>query len=123
MPDLPRRGKRPHQRERLLRKTQTEHERLLWFLLRGRRFVGFKFRRQHRIGEAIVDFVCLESRVAIELDGGQHNEDQSVDTKRDAALAALGFVVLRFWNPQLIDQREDVLDRIWRACVERQSAL
>ena len=122
MPDLPRRGKRPHQIERILRKAQTEHERLLWFLLRGRRFAGFKFRRQHRIGDAIVDFVCLESAVVIELDGGQHNHDPSLDAKRDAALVALGFVVLRFWNPELMDKRDDVLDRIWRACVERQSA-
>lgn len=122
MPDLPRRGKRPHQIERHLRKVQTEHERLLWFLLRGRRFAGFKFRRQHRLGEAIVDFVCLESRVVIELDGGQHNEDPTRDAKRDAGLAALGFVVLRFWNPQLMDQREEVLDRIWRVCVERRPA-
>ena len=122
MPDLPRRGSRPRQIERTLRKNQTEHERLLWFLLRGRRFVGFKFRRQHRLGDAIVDFVCLESRVVVELDGGQHNDDPTRDAKRDAALATLGFFVLRFWNPQLMDQREDVLDRIWRACVERQPA-
>lgn len=122
MPDLPRRGKRPYQTERILRKAQTEYERLLWFLLRGRRFAGFKFRRQHRIGDVIVDFVCLESAVVIELDGGQHNDDPSLDAKRDAALVALGFVVLRFWNPELMNQREDVLDRIWRACVERQSA-
>ena len=70
----------------------------------------------------IVDFVCLECRVVIELDGGQHNDDPTRDAKRDAALAALGLLVLRFWNPQLMDQREEVLDRIWRACVERRPA-
>lgn len=66
----------------------------------------------------IVDFVCLECRVVIELEGGQHNDDPT----RDAALAALGLLVLRFWNPQLMDQREEVLDQIWRACVERRPA-
>ncbi len=122
MPDSPRRGSRPHGRERSLRKQQTEHERLLWFLLRGRRFAGFKFRRQHRIGEHIVDFVCLEARVIVELDGGQHSENASTDSVRDADLASRGFLVLRFWNPELIDHREDVVQRIWSACAGRKSA-
>ena len=122
MPDSPRRGKRPHGRERALRRAQTEHERLLWFLLRARRFAGFKFRRQHRIGDFIVDFVCLEVRVVIELDGGQHNDDPSADRARDAALAQLGYAVLRFWNPDLIERREAVLGLIWRTCLERSVA-
>ena len=122
MPDSPRRGNRPHGRERSLRKQQTEHERLLWFLLRGRRFAGFKFRRQHPIGGYIVDFVCLEARVIVELDGGQHSDDPSLDAARDAELAQRGYVVLRFWNPELMQRREEVLGQVWRACVARVSA-
>jgi very-short-patch-repair endonuclease len=121
LPDerMPRRGRRPHGRERSLRKTATPHERLLWGLLRDRRFSGFKFRRQHRLGNAIVDFVCLECRVVIELDGSQHNEHSGRDRLRDAQLHALGFEVLRFWNLDWTQRRSEVLDVIWRSCVTR----
>jgi very-short-patch-repair endonuclease len=80
-----------------LRRNQTDAERLLWFKLRDRRLAGFKFRRQFPVGKYIVDFVCLDARVVIEIDGGQHSENL-LDTERQAFIEEQGFVVLRFWN-------------------------
>jgi len=97
-----------------MRHDPTDAERTLWRLLRGRRFDGFKFRRQMPIGPFIADFVCLEKRLIIELDGGQHAESKA-DARRDAWLLSQGFRVLRLWNTELIDNRQGVLDTIWNA--------
>ena len=85
------------QRARDLRKNSTDPERHLWYHIRANR-LGFKFKRQAPIGTYIVDFVCLEKRLIIELDGGQHMDNQIYDTKRTDWLMAHGFKVLRFWS-------------------------
>ncbi|MDE2446085.1 MAG: endonuclease domain-containing protein [Alphaproteobacteria bacterium] len=80
-----------------LRKNMTDVEKKLWQNLRAKRFESFKFRRQVPIGNYIVDFVCFEKKLIIELDGSQH-EGSTHDAKRDAWLRAEGFTILRFWN-------------------------
>jgi very-short-patch-repair endonuclease len=97
-----------------LRKTSTDVERLLWSRLRAGRFESLKFRRQHPIGGYIVDFVCLERKLIIELDGGQHNLPDEVlrDRQRDAWLEKEGYTVLRFWDNEVLMNTDGVLDRI-----------
>ncbi|MEF3194274.1 MAG: DUF3418 domain-containing protein, partial [Halothiobacillaceae bacterium] len=104
-----------HHLARKLRARSTEAERKLWYQLRARRFDGTKFRRQHPLGPYIVDFVCLESHLVIELDGGQHSEAESYDRQRDAWLNAQGFRVLRFWNNEVMQNLDGVLEAIHQA--------
>jgi very-short-patch-repair endonuclease len=85
------------QRARDLRKNSTDAERQLWYYLRANR-LGFKFKRQVPIGAYIVDFACLEKRLIIELDGGQHMDNKIYDTNRTDWLMTHRFKVLRFWN-------------------------
>ena len=99
-------------RARHLRKNPTEAERLLWRRLRVWQVDGFKFRRQQPLGRYIVDFVCLEKRMIIEVDGGQHAEDANYDTDRDAWLRNQGFVILRFWNNDVLKNMNGVLEVI-----------
>ncbi|MDR6234193.1 endonuclease domain-containing protein [Pseudomonas oryzihabitans] len=99
---------------RSLRRNQTDAERALWQHLRGKRFQGFKFRRQHPYGRYILDFVCLEARLVIELDGGQH-QGSVADRTRDAWLGAQGFQTLRFWNHDVLNQPEAMLERLFAA--------
>jgi hypothetical protein len=75
---------------------------------------GFKFRRQAPVGPYIVDFVCLEARLVVEVDGGQHAGSE-LDRVRDAWLEARGFRMLRFWDGEVLGQTHDVLERIWHA--------
>jgi very-short-patch-repair endonuclease len=82
----------------------TDADRKLWFALRDRRFANYKFRRQVPIGRFIADFFCHSARLVIEVDGGQHCESRS-----DKELAANGFVVLRFWNNEVLKNLEGVL--------------
>lgn len=98
--------------QRLLRSSMTDAERRLWQKLRGKQLYGWKFRRQHPYGDYVLDFVCLESKLVVEVDGGQHVEQRQDDTSRDANLRAAGFVVLRFWNHQVMQQLDDVVDAI-----------
>ena len=95
------------------KKNSTEAERILWESLRGKK-VGYKFRRQHIIDEFIVDFVCLEKSLVIEIDGGYHNteEQKDVDALRTDILNKLGFNVIRFKNSQVIDAIDNVLQQI-----------
>jgi very-short-patch-repair endonuclease len=86
----------------------TDAERKLWYTLRDRRFAGFKFRRQVPIGRYIVDFVCFEERLVIEVDGGQH-ADSLRDQRRDRWITANGFRVLRFWNNEVLTNLEGVM--------------
>ncbi len=106
---------------RALRKQDTWAEQLLWRWLRGRRFSGYKFRRQHPFGAYILDFFCLEARLNIELDGSQHGfpDGRARDAVRDADLERKGIKVLRFWNGALRREKEVVLGAIWRALQER----
>ncbi len=93
-----------------MRKNPTEAERQMWLILKDRRLADYKFRRQVPMGPYIADFVCYSARLVVELDGSQHGEP---DARCDAWLEAKGFSVLRFWNNQLTENRESVLDAIW----------
>jgi len=99
----------------------TDAERLLWKHLRLRQIEGFKFRRQQPIDDYIVDFVCLEKRLIIEVDGGQHSEKSLYDSERDEWLKSQGFSVLRFWNHQVLKDIEAVKDLIYRSLDQKQS--
>ena len=98
---------------RKLRSNSTDAERALWRHLRSRRFCGYKFRRQHPIGPYIADFVCLERKLIIELDGGQHVERAS-DVQRDGWLRKHGYCVIRIWNPDVLWNTESVLEHLMR---------
>jgi very-short-patch-repair endonuclease len=117
-------GRRPDEggakiaRARALRRRSTEAEQRLWAVLRDRRLVGFKFRRQVSIGRYIADFACYEAKLIVELDGSQHAES-AYDRLRDAELAARGFGVLRIWNSDLFLHRTSVLETIHAALVSR----
>jgi len=95
---------------RNLRKNQTDAEQVLWLQFRNRRFLNYKFRRQFVIEPYIVDFVCLDLKLIIELDGSQHNEE--VDAERTLFLTQLGFKVVRFWNNDVFTNLEGVLEKI-----------
>jgi very-short-patch-repair endonuclease len=99
---------------RKLRKYSTDTEGYLWRYLRDRQIEGFKFRRQQPLGSYVVDFVNLERKVVIELDGGQHALNPG-DRIRDEWLRAEGFKVLRFWDNQVFSNLEGVLDTIREA--------
>lgn len=98
-----------------LRRGQTDAELRLWYRLRAHRLGGLKFKRQKPMGRYIVDFVCDENRLVIELDGGQHLEQMEEDALRDAWFKAQGFVVLRFWNDEVMKELDAVLERILQA--------
>ena len=98
----------------LLRKNQTVTEKQLWRYLRNKQLAGFKFRRQHEVGVYIVDFVCPEKRLIVELDGGQHLEQFDYDLKRTGFLERKGYQVIRFWNNEVINELEMVLEEIIR---------
>ncbi|HEY1386471.1 MAG TPA: endonuclease domain-containing protein [Dongiaceae bacterium] len=97
----------PNQNARRLRNNMTDAERPLWRFLRQRQVNGLRFRRQVPIDHYIVDFACLEARLIIEVDGGQH-ADSETDKKRDAYLHSQGFRVLRLWNNDVSSNREGV---------------
>jgi very-short-patch-repair endonuclease len=92
-----------------LRTNQTDVERLLWHQLRNRGLLGEKFRRQHIISPYIVDFVCFEKKLIVELDGGQHAERQAYDESRTSFLNSQGFRAVRFWNTDVLMNMEGVL--------------
>jgi very-short-patch-repair endonuclease len=102
-------------RARELRKNQTDVEARLWSRLRGRQVAGAKFRRQYPIGHFIADFCCVELRLVVELDGGQHAEAGAVDQRRTDFLVAEGYRVLRFWNNEVMENIDGVLERISEA--------
>ncbi|MBC3873657.1 endonuclease domain-containing protein [Undibacterium sp. LX15W] len=98
---------------REMRKKMPDAEELLWYLIRNRKVAGAKFRRQHPVGRYILDFYCVEKKLAVELDGGQHSEQQTYDQTRDAYLSQQGIHVLRFWNNQMLLETEVVLEAIY----------
>lgn len=107
---------RAHARE--LRQQQTDAETRLWYFLRNRAFGGFKFRRQHPIklpngSMFILDFYCHQTKLAIELDGGQHVENKQADERRTALLEQQGIRVIRFWNDDVLLRTDAVLEVIW----------
>ena len=91
-----------------LRKGQTDAESLLWKHLRIKQMEGVKFRREEPIGRFIVDFVSFEKKVIVEVDGGQHSEE--ADKEREQWLRSQGFKVLRFWNNEVLQNTEGVLE-------------
>ena len=96
---------------RNMRAAPTDAESVIWRQLRAHRFARHKFKRQQPIGNYILDFVCFEAKVIVEVDGGQHNRS-SADKERDAWLESQGFIVLRFWNNDVMRNLEGVLMRI-----------
>jgi len=106
-------------RSRKLRRSMTEAERFLWLFLRKKQLYGYRFRRQHPLGRYIVDFVCLEAGLIIEVDGGQHDELHKRDEIRTQWLERQGFLVLRFWNNEVLHEMESVVDMILRALDSR----
>ena len=99
---------------RQLRSRMTDAESHLWSRLRGRQMVGLKFRRQHPVGKFILDFACIELKLAIEVDGGQHGELLTTDRTRTEWLEQQGWKILRFWNNEVLQNTEDVLEQIHR---------
>ena len=104
-----------HDFARQLRHQLTPQERRLWYRLRDRRFARYKFRRQHPVGSYILDFACCTARLAVELDGGQHDERAGYDARRTAWLGLQGWRVLRFWNNEVMENEEAVLENILEA--------
>ena len=94
-----------------LRHRMTDTERLLWTQLRAHRMTPWKFKRQQPLGPYIVDFVCFQAHLVIEVDGGQH-QDSAADLARDAWLEGQGFRVLRFWNNEVLKEMPAVLEKI-----------
>lgn len=101
-------------RARKLRRSSTGAERNLWAHLRDRQLKGAKFRRQHPVGPYIADFFCLDARLIIELDGGGHDRDEQrrADAARSTYLESCGYRVLRFWNNEVVDNIDGVLEKI-----------
>jgi very-short-patch-repair endonuclease len=104
-----------HELARELRKKLTDTERLLWSKLRGKQFGGFNCRKQAPIGKFIVDFVCFDRKVVVELDGGQNAVFIEDDKKRSEWLNSQGFRVLRFWNHEVVEDADMVMEAIWPA--------
>ena len=98
---------------RRLRRDATDVEKLLWRVLRER-FPAWKFRRQHPIGRRVADFACPEVKLVIELDGGQHAKEETIDRLRAAELGEHGYRVVRFWNNEVVENLEAVLETILR---------
>ena len=105
-----------------MRHTDTDAEYLMWQLLRAKRFMNLKFRRQHVIKPYIdiVDFYCHEIGLVIELDGSQHGTDDAIeyDTERTKFLEALGLTVVRYWNHDVLGRMDVVLEDLWQRCTE-----
>ena len=104
--------KRLRKHAKQLRREHTDAERLLWHHLRARRLQGLKFQRQKPIGNYIVDFVCHEKMLIVELDGGQHAFARKYDAKRTAYLNSQGYKVIRFWNNVVLADLTIVLEHI-----------
>ncbi len=100
-------------RSRDLRINATDAEKKVWQQLRLRNLSGYKFRRQHPIGNYIVDFVCLERKLIVELDGGQHQDSLEYDSKRSERLEGKGYRVIRFWDNEALQDTDAVIKAIF----------
>ena len=105
--------------QRKLRNAPTDAEHRLWQCLRNRQLEGCKFRRQHPFGDYILDFACLERKVVVELDGSQHADNIDYDLARARCLERSGFKVLRFWNNEVFDNIEGVVEVILDVLMQR----
>lgn len=103
-----------------MRTNATDAENLIWQLLRTKRFMNLKFRRQHVITPYIVDFYCHEIGLVIELDGSQHNteDDKEYDAERTRFLEALDLKVVRYWNHDVLGRTDVVLENLWEICLK-----
>ncbi|MFM9927823.1 endonuclease domain-containing protein [Variovorax sp. H27-G14] len=115
---LSRSRERVRVRARSLRETPTDAEALLWFHLRDRRLADHKFRRQRPIGLYFADFACIDAKLIVELDGGQHVDAAEYDENRTRFMQAQGYRVLRFWNHEVLTQTDAVRERILQALQE-----
>ena len=97
-----------------LRKRLTDAEKVLWKHLRAKQLQGLKFRRQEPIGKYVVDFVCYQKRIVVEVDGGQHSKESSKDEERDRWFQKEGYKVLRFWNNDVLTNTDGVLEVIMK---------
>lgn len=104
--------------QRTLRRNSTDAEMKLWLALRARRLGGFKFIRQGKIGRYVVDFVCREKYIVVEVDGGQHAENPQ-DRVRDLVLASKGYHVFRFWNSDVLSNIDGVSQKLYEALCAR----
>ena len=100
-----------------MRANATDAERILWSILRRKQFAALRFRRQQPIGPYIADFFCPAAKLIVELDGGQHGAEEVVtyDEKRTRFLESKGYRVLRFWNVEVMKDRDSVAEAIFRA--------
>ena len=98
-------------KRRLLRRNQTDAEQKMWQMLRNRQMKGLKFFRQYGVGEYIIDFYCPDIRIAIEIDGGQHLNNES-DIKRSEKLSQRNIIVIRFWNNDVLISSQSVCEKI-----------
>ncbi|WP_374528027.1 endonuclease domain-containing protein [Acinetobacter sp.] len=103
-----------------MRSNATDAEHLMWQLLRAKRFMNLKFRRQHVIKPYIVDFYCHELGLVIELDGSQHGTGDAIeyDAERTKFLDALGLSVVRYWNYDVLRRTDVVLEDLWESCLK-----
>jgi very-short-patch-repair endonuclease len=105
-------------RARRMRKDPTDAERKVWSLVRNRRLQGYKFRRQIWIGSFIVDFVCEQPKLVVEIDGGQHSMQLSYDLARTRYLETRGYRVVRFWSNDVLARTEAVQERLLQVLAE-----
>jgi very-short-patch-repair endonuclease len=105
------------ERARELRRNANEAEKQLWWRIRGGQLNGHKFRRQHALGDYIGDFVCLDARLVVELDGDTHGTDEreKLDAQRTETIERKGFRVIRFWNDEVFHHMDGVIEAIWNA--------
>ena len=99
-----------------MRSNMTKEELKFWCIVRAKNFYGYKFKRQVLIGNYIVDFLCPEKRLIVEIDGGQHNEDNNIqsDNVRTLYLEKQGYKIIRFWNDEVSENIEGVCERLRR---------
>lgn len=102
------------EKARYLRNNQTPQERKIWTIIRNRQFFGYRFLRQYCIGSYIVDFICREKKIIIEIDGGQHNQSSDIeyDIQRTEYLNSKGYKVIRFWNNDIDKNLDGVYKRL-----------
>ena len=112
----------PISKARQLRRDSTQAESTLWRHLRGRQLAGYKFRRQVPLGQYVVDFVCFERRLIIEIDGGHHQDQAVYDRERTEWLESQGFRLVRFWNNEVLRHRDAVAQVILEALEQRPSS-
>ncbi len=114
MPDRKRILPKTTAKARLLRSNMTDVEHKLWSAIRGKQLEGCRFRRQHPIGAYIADFACVEKMLVIELDGGQHQNQEAYDEDRSRYLHQQGWQVVRFWNNEVLENLDGVLEVIMK---------